>query len=136
MLKELNSIDEIKEYFEELDKKPMSDFRKARLYGMAKSYQDLMEREKPIIDYYEKCRNSRASEIYIISEDIIIVKEERKSNNSKDNRIFYVAFLNDKIINEYSDSFDFALIIAISSKYKEPMASRYISKMLKMNEQI
>lgn len=129
MLKELNSPEEINEYFEKLNNSPVAAFNKSRLYGMAKSYQDLLEKEKPVRDYYDKNKHFRLLEVYIVSDDISIAKTEYKTTN-KGIQTFYVPFINGLQISECAYSFDMALIVALAHKYNESGATPYIAKIL------
>lgn len=129
MLKDLTTVAEIKQFFADLDKKPMADMQKARIYEMAKAYQDISEREKLVRDYYEN-RRDRVQEVYFISDQIQIAEVER--NIGGERKVYFEPFVNGRKHTEISESFDYALLLALASKYNSNGAAYFIAKMLGM----
>jgi hypothetical protein len=125
-MKDLN-FDKIQDYFKELDEQPMGKFTKAGIYGRAKAWDDQMEKERIIRDYFDKLKYDILIDVYVINDNIQIAKCERKDNEE----VHYHIFIDYKSINETTSNFDIALIMAISYKYtKNTLAGLYFGKMI------
>lgn len=126
MLKDLN-FDEIQKYFKELDKNP--GIQKAQLYRMAKAYSEIQEKEAIIRNQFTDKNWYLVREVFVINDDYQIAEVERKDNKE----ILYFIFINYKPINECAESFDRALIAAVSYKYSSStMPAMYYAKMIDM----
>lgn len=126
MLKDLN-FEEIQEYFKELDEKPDGAFHKAQLYGMAKAYNEIQEKEAIIRNQFTDKNWYLVREVFVINDDYQIAEVERKDNKE----ILYFIFINYKPINECVESFDKALISAVSYKYSNSTTPAvYFAKMI------
>jgi len=126
MLKDLN-FEEIQKYFKELDEKPNDKFHKAQLYRMAKAYGEILQKEDIIRNQFTDKQWYYIKDIFIINDDYQIVKTERKDTKE----IIYHIFINYKRINECAESFDMALISAISYKYSSTtIPATYFAKMI------
>jgi len=124
MLKDLN-FEEIQEYFRELDKKP--GIQKAQLYRMAKAYSEIQEKETIIRNQFTDKNWYLVREVFVINDDYQIAEVERKDNKE----ILYFIFINYKPINECVESFDKALISAVSYKYSSTtIPATYFAKMI------
>ncbi|NLC92694.1 MAG: hypothetical protein GX677_04420 [Treponema sp.] len=123
MLKDLN-FDEIQEYF-----KGLSGIQKISLYGMAKACSEIQEKESIIRNQFTDKNWYLVREVFVINDDYQIAEVERKDNKE----ILYFIFINYKPINECAESFDKALISAVSYKYSNSTAPAvYFAKMIDM----
>lgn len=131
MLKPLDSVTEIDEYFVELETKANWRMQRARIYGMAQEYQEQREYEKKIEEQVES-QYRRILKTTIISDDLAIV--EAQSTHSKGKEINYYPVVMGKFYNESCMTFDEALVLAISRKYNQPnYAPAMIYNMLRMD---
>lgn len=131
MLKQLNTVDEVSTFFEELETKVNWKMQRARMYGMAFEYQQQDNKEKEIEKQVES-QYRRILKTTIISDDLAIVEAESKIN--KDKEISYYPVVKGKFHNEGCMTFDEALVLAISRKYNsERNAPSMIYNMLRMD---
>jgi|BioPla2DNA2_1021312.scaffolds.fasta_scaffold184725_1 hypothetical protein len=131
MLKDLNGIDEIVDFFKQ---KIIDDARihLIRIYNMALRWQQKEEEEDKIKALFDKKdvfgTKNPVRNITIISEDMAIVETKEK----KQETYFYVV-VNGKRHFECTKNYDYALIMALSVKYgEERCAPKMIYNMLNM----
>jgi hypothetical protein len=131
MLKQLNTVDEISEFFEELETKVNWKMQRARMYGMAYDYQQQEIQEKEVEEKVES-KFRRILKTTIISEGMAIVEAESTINKDKEINFYPVVF--GKYHNECCMTFDEALVLAISRKYGQSHnAPSMIYNMLRMD---
>jgi hypothetical protein len=135
MLKDLNSVEEIKEFFNNLEEKPMADMHKARIYGMAQSYQEQEEKLNPIREYYEKDKNRKVIDIFSLGDEYQFVKYKILINR-EEKETLWTAFINYKPIDMSTHTLEEIMIIAIAEKYEgsNSKAGYYFAKMIGLRE--
>jgi hypothetical protein len=128
-MKELQNIDEAKQYFENLLQNNIGGkIQLAQIYHAAKEKFDLQQKEKPIREdisnYYSIIK------IHIINDDYQIAEVENRKTKEKHFSIYYQF----KSLHEFYPSFDSALIALLSQKYQNSTRPvEYICKMLQLN---
>lgn len=132
MLKELNSIQEIDKFFdEELPQKPNWRFQRAQIYGMAREYGILQQKESEIEKLVERDYR-RVLNCTIVSDDIAIVEAEARIGGDKEVAYYPVVF--GKALHENCPNFDEALVLALCHKYGfDRFAPQMIYNMLRMD---
>lgn len=113
-MKDLKSIDEVVQFFEEVKGKPNGKFLLAQIYGMAKDQEEESKKRREIIDLLNLSQGYYAVDVVIIN-DIAIVEVEKNRKGKKET--YFYSVVNGKRTHEVTDNFDFALIIALSIKY-------------------
>lgn len=130
MLKDLENHEQYEDYFNELNNGQNTIFKKIRLYNMAKSQSELIEKEDRIRKYFEDRNYYIIDEIFIINDNIQIAEVTSRSNKEK----LFFTYLDYKPLNECGDTFDKALIIILSHKYAQRSdPAYYFAKMIDMN---
>lgn len=132
MLKELN-FEEIQEYFKELENHPTSKIQKAKLYGMARFYQEEEEKKSEINKLMGEDRKKKILDTIIISDSIAIIKTLERWTGEE--REVYRPVVNGKFTMDCSYDLDYAIVIALANKYNEGNAApRMIYNMLRMDQ--
>lgn len=129
MMKELNTIEEITQYFEDmLNKNLGGKVQLAQIYGAAKMQFDLLEKENKVRKEIDS-RYYQIVEIHVINDDFQIAEIVNKSNNEK----WFSMYYQYESLHEFADTYDKALIGLIAQKYQNnTRAAEYIGNMLKM----
>lgn len=130
MLKDLQTVTEIDQFFEELETKANWKMQRAQIYGLAHDYQQQLAKEKEIEKQVES-QYRRIIRTTIISDDMAIVEAESKLTNKETN---YYPVVFGKFHNESCMTFDEALVLALSRKYgQDQFAPAMIYNMLRMD---
>lgn len=129
MLKDIHGTDEIFAYIKELMEKPNGKYNLAMLFGMAKRQEDLNDKEREIEKILNLSRPNRVDHVSFVGDDIAIAKVVSKDE------IYFFPVVNGKSCAEISDTFDYALAIALGVKYGvRSYASQAIASILRMEE--
>ncbi|WPS85290.1 hypothetical protein SMD22_01295 (plasmid) [Brevibacillus halotolerans] len=135
MLPNIHDVEEIVEFVQGLFDKQNGKHTLARLFGMAQRYEAIQKKEDEIERALNLSRGERVVQTSIINEVIAIVEIE----NNKDGDVYYQAVINGKPYREVSETFDYALLIALGKKYDvvsyAPQAIHNILQMDKFEEQ-
>jgi hypothetical protein len=115
MLQNLHCTKEIIIFIKELLEKPGGKFQLARIVGMARNYEEILEKKSKIEKALNLSRGERVVETTIIDDIIAIVKVERNDSNGVE--VYYHPVINGKRHYEVADTFDYALAIALGQKY-------------------
>ncbi|GAA4879784.1 hypothetical protein GCM10023310_69950 [Paenibacillus vulneris] len=130
MLKDLQTVPEIDQFFEELETKANWKMQRAQIYGLAHDYQQQLEKEKEIEKQVES-KYRKIIKTTIISEDMAIVEAESKLGEIETN---YYPVVFGKFHSESCMTFDEALVLALSRKYgQDRFAPAMIYNMLRMD---
>lgn len=114
-------------------KKPNSKFQLARIYGAYEREQEGIKKNR-ILD--EELKNQKKNySIHRISDDLVVVQyyDDIFKNGIEE---WYCPAYKDKVSHNVYDSFDKALIAAISLKTNNLAASEYIFKMLGIENEV
>ncbi|WCF11502.1 hypothetical protein NDS46_31590 (plasmid) [Paenibacillus thiaminolyticus] len=132
-MKELRGVKEIEEYFQNLlTNAPNGKYQLARIYGMAKRENDQIQEKRTLEDTLKLSQGGYIVETTVVSETIAIVEIELNSREKKETTFYPI--VNGKLCYECADSFDRALVIALSEKYGVRSLAPAIVSILEMEK--
>ena len=130
MLKPLSNVEEVVQFFYCILRRSNKGMLLARIYGLACEQSKIVDKKREYIEILSK-KGLIVEDISFVNEEITIVKCKNKFNDKINN--FY-SFLNGQSVGEVTDSFDYALTIALCHKYGYgTQAPRMIANMLQMD---
>ncbi|MBP1309207.1 hypothetical protein JOD82_002227 [Paenibacillus sp. 1182] len=133
MLQDFQGTDEIVSYFKDLMERENGKYALARIFGMAKRYEEEQNKKNEIEKELMLSIGECVLDTTIVNDDIAIVEIQRKQKEG--NWVYFQPVIHGRRYHEVSETFDYALILALGKKYDvSSFAPQAICNILQMDE--